>query len=205
MPAFRQAEHVLDFFSISSRMFGQQNIVASLHFLLMPGSPKCRALSAAYLSDFGTMIRSSTMMMPQRWVSFFATVLYLGIILVALLSSRQQFNSISSNSAAVSLMSVCKSSIKSSSADLTLSSCCLFLLVFLLLRGLFLRSLRLSLRLGHRDVPGPVLRYKLRVRGLPPPLRRCLRWLVRHLYVSRSHGGFLRLVSFFAVFCLQSH
>ena len=165
LPAFRQAEHVFDFFSMSSRKFGHQKIIASLHILLMPGCPKCKALSAAYLNDFGMMIRSSTMMMLQRCFSLFATVLYSLEIMFLLLSSRQQFNSISSESADVSLMSVSRSSMKSSSADLTLSSCCLFFLLLFPLRGLFLRSGLLSLRLGRRSIPVPVLRGRLRVLG----------------------------------------
>ena len=68
-------EQVFDFFSISSRLFGNQNMVASQHVLLIPGCPKCRALSAAYLRDFRMIIRSSTMIIPQRWVNFLATAL----------------------------------------------------------------------------------------------------------------------------------
>ena len=47
LPALRQAEQVFDFFSMSSRMFGHQNIAASLYILFIPGCPKCSALSAA--------------------------------------------------------------------------------------------------------------------------------------------------------------
>ena len=47
-----------------------------------------------------------------------------------LLSSSQQFSSIKSGSAAVSLINVSRSSMKSNSADLTLASCCLFLSAF---------------------------------------------------------------------------
>ena len=75
LPAFKQAEQVFDFFSISSRMFGHQIIAASLHILFIPGCPKYKAFRAAYRSDFGITIRLSTIMMPQRWVSFLATVL----------------------------------------------------------------------------------------------------------------------------------
>ena len=45
LPALRQAEQVFDFFSISSRMFGHQNIAASLYILFIPGCPKCSALT----------------------------------------------------------------------------------------------------------------------------------------------------------------
>ena len=38
--AFKQAEQVFDFFSISSCMFGHQDIAASLHILFIPGCPK---------------------------------------------------------------------------------------------------------------------------------------------------------------------
>ena len=75
LPALGQTERVFDFLSMSSRMFGHQNMAASLHILFIPGCPKCRAFSAAYRSDFGTTMRSSTIMLPQRWVNFLATVL----------------------------------------------------------------------------------------------------------------------------------
>ena len=51
-----------------SRIFGHQNIAASLHILFIPGCPMCSALRAAYRSDFGSTMRSSTIMMPQRWL-----------------------------------------------------------------------------------------------------------------------------------------
>ena len=70
------------------------------------------------------------MMMPHWCVSFLATVLWsLGIWLM-LLSSIKQFSSTRSGSAAVSLISVSRSSIKSNSAALILSSSCLFLVAF---------------------------------------------------------------------------
>ena len=74
LPAFRQAEHVFDFFSIPSLMFGHQNRVASLHILLMPGSPNCMALSVAYIRDFGMIIQSSTTMMHELafWPPFYS-------------------------------------------------------------------------------------------------------------------------------------
>ena len=62
-------------------------------------------------------------MMPQRWVNFLIMVLLCEICSV-LLSSIQQFNSMRSGSAAVSLIIVSKSSLKSNSTYLTLLSCC---------------------------------------------------------------------------------
>ena len=68
--------------------------------------------------------------MPQQWWSFLATDLNSLWIWLNLLSSMQQFHSIRSGSAAVSLLNVSKSTMKSNSAVLTLSSCCLFLVAF---------------------------------------------------------------------------
>ena len=47
LPAFKHAELVFAFFSISARIFGHQKITASLHILFFLGWPKCSALSAA--------------------------------------------------------------------------------------------------------------------------------------------------------------
>ena len=47
LPALRQAEQIFAFFSISIRIFGNQNLAASLHILLIPGCPKSRAFRAA--------------------------------------------------------------------------------------------------------------------------------------------------------------
>ena len=102
-----------------------------------------------------------TKVMPQRWVSFLALFLYSLGIWLKLLSSMQQFSSISSGSAAISLISVSKSSMKSNPAALTLSSCCLF---FVSGRRLFYHpvysdSARLCLRRGRRFNLGRVWGY----------------------------------------------
>ena len=56
---------------MSVRIFGHQNIAASLHILVIPGCPKFKAYRAVYRSVLGMMIRSSTMTMPHLWVKFF--------------------------------------------------------------------------------------------------------------------------------------
>ena len=62
-------------FSMSVRIFGHQNMAASLHLLLIPVCPKCKAFKAAFRSVLGMLTRSSTMTMPHLWVSSLATVL----------------------------------------------------------------------------------------------------------------------------------
>ena len=58
VPGLRYAEHVFDFFSTSARMFVHRNIAASLYIQFIPGCPKCKELSAASRSGFGTITRS---------------------------------------------------------------------------------------------------------------------------------------------------
>ena len=84
-------------------------------------------------------MRSSTIVIPQRCVNFFATCLYSSGIAWVLLSSIQHGISIKSGSAAVSLISVSRSSLKSISADLMLSSCRRFLGAFVSMT-LFIRT-----------------------------------------------------------------
>ena len=131
LPAFRQAEQVFAFLSMSARLFGHQNMAAFAHILLIPGCPKWRAFCAAYLKVFGTIILSSTMVIPRRWMSLFIIGLYASRGWLRLSSSIQHCSSIRSGYAAVSLIKVSRSSIKSNSAALTFSSC------FLLLTALF--------------------------------------------------------------------
>ena len=75
LPAFRHAEQVFAFFSKSARKFGHQKITASLNILFIPRWLNYNALSGAYRRLLGMMIRSSTIVIPQRWVSFLATCL----------------------------------------------------------------------------------------------------------------------------------
>ena len=136
LPAFRHAEHVFAFPSMSLRMFGHQKIWASWHILLVPGWPKWSAFSAAYRRLLGITILSSTSSMPQRWVSFLATFLNSSGTLCRLSSSMQIWTSIRSGSALVSFISVSRSCMKSNSAVWTLSSwiCCCFSTRFCLFR-----------------------------------------------------------------------
>ena len=94
---------------------------------LMPVCLKWSAFSAAYRRLFGMMILLSTKVIPQRWVSLFVIGLYACGAWLRLSSSMQHCSSIKSGSAAVSLISVSRSGVKSNSEALTLSSCFLFL------------------------------------------------------------------------------
>ena len=87
------------------------------------GVSKWSAFSAAYLRFLETMILLSTIVIPKRWVSLFIIGLYASEAWWRLSFSIEHCNSIRSGSAAVSLIRVSRSSMKSSSAALTLSSC----------------------------------------------------------------------------------
>ena len=128
LPAFDQAEQVLAFFSKSARMFGHQKKTASLHILLTPWWPKCNGFNAAICRLYGTIMRSSTIVIPSPATGSHLCQKFVVVRdCQVLLCSRQHRTSIKSGSAAVSLMRVSKSSMKPNSEDRILSfSCCLF-------------------------------------------------------------------------------